>query len=156
MELKNFTLAISQIAEEKGIPKEKVLEIIESAISAAYKKEYGEKGQKILANLDLESGKVKFWQIKKVLNKKMIYSEEELEEIKEKEDIKEEEETKVKFNPERHILEKEAKKINSKIKIDEELKIPLKTYEDFGRIATQTAKQVILQKIKETEKRNDF
>jgi len=46
----------------------------------------------------------------------------------------------------------DAKKINSKIKLNEELEIPLETKEEFGRIATQTAKQVILQKIKEAER----
>ena len=47
MDIKTFTSAIAQIAEEKGIPSEKVIEIIEQAIAAAYKKDYGEKGHKI-------------------------------------------------------------------------------------------------------------
>jgi N utilization substance protein A len=161
MELKEFKLAISQIAEERGIPQEKVLETIEAAIAAAYKKEYGKKGQLIRAKLDLESGKVKFWQVKLVVDKSMIYSEEELEKLKskksEKEEIKDSAgKEKIKFNPERHILIDEAKKIDPKIKVGEELIIPLKEKEEYGRIAAQTAKQVILQKIKEVERETIF
>jgi N utilization substance protein A len=79
MDLKTFTAAIAQIAEEKGIPYDKVIESIESAIAAAYKKDYGEKGQIIKAKLDPETGKVKFWQVKLVVGEDMLYTEEELE-----------------------------------------------------------------------------
>jgi N utilization substance protein A len=61
-------------------------------------------------------------------------------------------EGKIKFNPDRHILLEEAKKIKPDIKVGEELIIPLETKIDYGRIAAQTAKQVILQKLKETER----
>ena len=153
MNLKSFTSAIAQIAEEKGIPKEKVLESIEQAIAAAYKKDYGKKGQKIKAKLDPKSGEVKFWQVKLVVDKSMILTEKELEKLKGK---KEPREGKVRFNPERHILLKEAKKINPKIKAGEELLIPLKSQKDYGRIAAQTAKQVIIQRIREAEKESIF
>lgn len=166
MDLKTFTSAVAQIAEEKGISSEKVIEIIEQAIAAAYKKDYGEKGQKIEAKLDPESGGVKFWQVKLVVDDKMLLSEEEIEEMKKKkireEEIKDEsffakssegeEEKRVRFNAERHIMIDEAKKIDPKIKSGEEIKISLKTQKDYGRIAAQTAKQVILQRIKETER----
>jgi N utilization substance protein A len=162
MNIKDFVAAVAQIAEEKGIPPEKVLETIEQALAAAYKKDYGKRGQLIRTKLDLESDKVKFWQVKLVVDKKMIYSEKELEKLKlEKTEIREEEpifakatvgKEKVRFNPERHILVEEAKKINPKIKLGEELIIPLETKEDYGRIAAQTAKQVIMQRIREAEK----
>ncbi len=163
MDIKNFTSAISQIAEEKGIPLEKVIESIETAIAAAYKKDYGEKGQMIRAKLNPETGGVKFWQIKLVVSEDMIYSEEELEKLKSvfanaaagKEKEKEKEE-KIRFNPEKHIMLKEAKKIKKGIKVGEELEMPLKTREDYGRIAAQTAKQVILQKIREAERETIF
>ncbi|MBU2635099.1 transcription termination factor NusA [Patescibacteria group bacterium] len=145
MDMKNFTSAISQIAEEKGIASEKVIDSIETAIAAAYKKDYGEKGQLIKAKLDLKTGQAKFWQVKLVVTEDMIYSNEELEE-----------EGKIRFNPERHIMLKEAKKIKSKIKAEEELEIPLKAKDDYGRIAAQTAKQVILQKIREAERETIF
>ena len=165
MDLTSFSSAIAQIAEEKGISPEKVLESIEMAIAAAYKKDYGKKGQIIKAKLDSQSGEVRFWQVKKVLDEKMIYSEKELEELKTlppKTLAKEEEKPatekakagkeKVRFNPEKHIMVKEAKKIKPKIKVGEEMEIPLETKKDYGRIAAQTAKQVILQKIKEAER----
>jgi len=150
MDLKNFTSAISQIAEEKGISQEKVFETIEFAISAAYKKDYGKKGQIIKAKLDPQTGQVKFWQVRQVLDDSMIYSEEELEKLKEKEI--EPVEGKTRFNPERHIMLEDAKKISPKIKAGEDLEEVLETREDYGRIAAQTAKQVILQKIREAEK----
>lgn len=152
MDIKSFISAISQIVEEKDIPRETVKEITEQAIAAAYKKDYGKRGQKILAELNLETGKTKFWQEKLVVNQSMILSEEELVEKKEEKDQMQEEEKKVRFNPEKHILLEEAKKENKKIKPGEVLSIPLKVKIDFGRIAAQTAKQVILQKIREAER----
>ncbi len=122
MDIKNFTAAIAQIAEEKGIPQEKVFETIEMAIAAAYKKDYGQKGQIIKAKLDSKTGSVKFWQVKQVVTEDMIYSEEELEKLQERRALPEESgtepaegEKRVRFNPEKHIMLEEAKKINSKI-----------------------------------------
>lgn len=161
MDIKNFTSAIAQIAEEKGISPEKVMETIEMAIAAAYKKDYGKKGQVVRAKLDPVSGEVKFWQIKQVVDQKMIYSESELlEEAKLKKrtetssptELEKLDEKKVRFNPEKYIMLAEAKKINSKIKVGEDLEMPLETMKDYGRIAAQTAKQVIMQRIREAEK----
>ncbi len=149
MDLKNFTSAISQIAEEKGISAEKIMESIETAIAAAYKKDYGQKGQIVKAKLDPKTGKAKFWQVKTAVTEDMIYSEEELEKLKES---KEEEDEKIRFNPEKHIMLDEAKKIKKTIKAGEELEIKLTEKKDYGRIAAQTAKQVILQKIREAER----
>jgi len=163
-DIKNFMSAIAQIAEEKSISPEKVLETIEVAIAAAYKKDYGKKGQIIKAKLDPETGDVQFKQVKIVVDKKMIYSEEELEKMKAlspEMPVKDFEkqtagEKKIRFNPEKHIMIEEAKKINPKIKIEEELETDLETKKDYGRIAAQTAKQVILQKIREAEKESVF
>ena len=146
MDLKNFTSAISQIAEEKGISPEKVIESIETAIAAAYKKDYGEKGQIIKAKLNPETGQAEFWQVKLAVTEDMIYSETETEEV----------EGKVHFNLEKHIMLEEAKKIKKSIKAGEELEMPLETKIDYGRIAAQTAKQVILQKIREAERETVF
>jgi len=165
MDLKSFTIAINQISEERGIPREKVIETIEQALASAYKKDYGKKGQLLKAKLDLDTGEVKFWQVKLVTDKKMIYSEQELEEMKKSarpEPFESREETgaekKVRFNPERHLMMEEAKKIKKGIKAGEELEFPLEAKKDssFGRIAAQTAKQVVLQKIKEIEKETIF
>ena len=161
MDLKDFTSAVKQIAEEKGISSEKILETIEQAIAAAYKKDYGKKGQIIQAKLDSESGKVKFLQIKIVVDENMIYSETELSQMEEKKDIKsekakKEEDKKIKFNSEKHIMIEEAKKTKKKIKSGDELKISLETQKDYGRIAAQTAKQVIMQKLREAERESIF
>lgn len=163
MDLKNFTSAITQIAEEKGIPQEKVIETIETALAAAYKKEYGKRGQIVKAKLNPKTGKVKFWQVKTVVDKDMIYSEKELEELRAKREqgmespeessfLGEEGAKKVRFNEERHIMIEDARKINPEVKPGEELTFDLEQKEDYGRIAAQTAKQVILQKIREAER----
>jgi len=160
MDMKNFASAIAQIAEEKGISSDKVLETIEQALAAAYKKDYGKKGQVIRAKLDEKSGQVQFWQIKIVVDEKMIYSEEELEKLIEKQELSPARDTdgngKIRFNAQKHIMIAEAKKINPKIKLEEEVIVPLEKKEDYGRIAAQTAKQVIMQRIREAEKESIF
>src|SRR3989344_2744472 len=124
IDIKSFASAIAQIAEERGISSEKILETIETAIASAYKKEYGKKGQNIKCKLEPVKGEARFWQVKLVVDDSMIYSEKELEELKEKprDELREEEgEGKVRFNPEKHITVEEAQKIKPKIKQGEEL-----------------------------------
>jgi len=149
MDLKTLTSAIMEITEERGIPKEKIMGVIEDALASAYKKEYGKKKEKFEAKLNPKTGEISFWQVKEVVKPEKVLSEKELEKIKKG---KEKPEDKVRFNPERHILLNEAKKIKKDIKEGDELKTPIKARSDFGRIAAQTAKQVILQKIKEIER----
>jgi len=163
IDLKSFTSTIAQIAEEKGISIEKVIETIELALAAAYKKDYGKKGQIIKAKISPETGEIKFWQVKQVLDKSMIYSEEELEKLKAKKVEEEPSFTeapagkeKVRFNPEKHIMIEEAKKIKPKIKPGQDIEFPLEIQRDYGRIAAQTAKQVILQRIREAERKAIF
>jgi len=163
-ELKNFTLALSQIAEEKGLSLEKIIEVVEIALAAAYKKDFGKKGEIVRAKLNPQTGDIKFWQVMLVVDESMIYSEEELAAMEEKEiqepDLEKEEEIeegkKIRFNPKKHITLEEAKKIDPKIKVSEELIFPLESKQDYGRIAAQTAKQVILQKLKEAERENIY
>jgi len=162
MDIKSFQRALAQIAEERGISPEVVIGTLEAAIATAYKKDYGKKGQKIKAKFNPVSGDVQFWQIKLVVDESMLYTEEEIEKLKEKKVIpaeeleKEGEQKKIVFNPEKHIMLEDAKKKNPKIKVTEELEIPLESKQDYGRIAAQTAKQVILQKIREAEKETIF
>ncbi len=146
MDLKSFASAMSQIAAEKEMPEEKVLDIVEQAIATAYKKEYGEKGDLIEADFDPKTGEVKFWKVKKVVSEDMILTDEELEKLKKGElsDVGE----KVRFNPKRHIMEEDTDQGEP----GDEIKEPLESKEHFGRIAAQTAKQVVLQKVKETER----
>ena len=150
LDLKNLASAILEIAEERGIPENKIVDVITEAIASAYKKEYGKKKQKIKAKLDLKSGHLDFWQIKEVVDESMILSGEETDDDLEIEDGK------VRFNSERHIMLDEAKEIEKDAKKGDEVSLPLETKADFGRIAAQTAKQVILQKIKEIEKEETF
>jgi len=160
MDKQSFLPAIEQICEEKGISKEKVLETIEVAIAAAYKKDFGHKGQNIRAKFDLGTGEVRIFQVKLVLDETMIKTEEEIEaeknltseEIEAREEGAEEGDKKVRFNPEKHEMIEEAKKINPDIKAGEELWQELESKTDFGRIAAQTAKQVIIQRIREAER----
>jgi N utilization substance protein A len=159
MDIKSFKGALAQIAEERGISPEKVIETIEAAIATAYKKDYGQKGQKIKAKFNPVSGDVKFWQVKLVVDESMLYTEKEIEEMKERKEIPQDEARageeppkKYVFNPEKHIMLADAKKDFPKIKVGEEIEIPLVSKQDYGRIAAQTAKQVILQKIREAEK----
>ena len=159
MDIKSFKGALGQIAEERGISPEKVIETIEAAIATAYKKDYGKKGQKIKAKFNPVSGDVKFWQVKLVVDNSMLYTDEEIEELKEKREIPQDEPSadgelpkKFIFNEEKHIMLADAKKDFPKIKVGEEIEIPLTSKQDYGRIAAQTAKQVILQKIREAEK----
>ncbi len=160
MDLKNLNLLVNHISEEKGLAKERVFEMVEQALAAAYKKEYGKKGQVIKAKLDPKTGKEEFWQVKLVVDEDMIYSEAELEELKNK-GIEETDEfvideasenKKVRFNLERHCMVEDAKKIKKDAKPGDELELKLETKADYGRIAAQTAKQVILQKIREAER----
>lgn len=170
MDRQSFASAIDQICEEKGISKEKVMETIEVAIAAAYKKDYGRKGQNIRATFDLDSGEVKIFQVKLVLDESMVKTEEEIEaerlameaarergeEIRETREEEETGEKKVRFNEEKHIMLDEAKKTDKKIKAGEEFLIELESRTDFGRIAAQTAKQVIIQRIREAERETIF
>ncbi len=159
MDIKSFQRALAQIAEERGISAERVIETIEAAIATAYKKDYGQKGQKIKAKFDPVSGDAQFWQVKLVVDESMLYTDEEIAEMQERkeipqEDYKEGDEgpKKYVFNPEKHILLEDAKKDYPNIQPGEEIEIPLVSKQDYGRIAAQTAKQVILQKIREAEK----
>ena len=151
MDLKSLTLAVDQLAKEKGFSAEKILEIIEQSLAAAYKKDYGEKGEFIKAKFDSVTGQADFWQVKTVVDKDMIYSKEEIEEGKNLLE-ENEEDKKIVFSDRKHIMLKDAKKINSKTKVEEEVDIALESKTEFGRIAAQTAKQVIMQRMREAEK----
>src|SRR3989344_5824026 len=153
MDLKQFASALSQISEEKGISQEKILETIDMALAAAYKKEYGEKGQIIKAKFNPKTGDVKFFQVKIIVDESMLKAE--LEEGQEEPMMEletEEGDKKIRFNEERHIMLDEARKIKKDTEIGGELEFALETHEDFGRIAAQTAKQVIIQRIREAER----
>lgn len=149
-DLKVINSVLAQLEEERGIPKEKIIEAIEMALATAYKKEYGKKGQIVRAKFDINSGKTEFYQVKIVVDETRVILEEEGEEKEEGAEAEFDERTR--FNPEHHILIQDAKKIKKDAVLDEEVVFPLEAKDDYGRIAAQTAKQVIIQKIREAEK----
>jgi transcription termination/antitermination protein NusA len=146
-DLKVINSVLQQLEEERGIPKEKVIEAIEFALASAYKKEFGKKGQIIKAIFNTDTGDVEFTQVKLVIDPENILKEDE-----EFEYVENEENPKVRFNEEQHIFPDEAKLLKNGAKIGDEIVFPLEKKADFGRIASQTAKQVIMQKIREAEK----
>ena len=150
LDLKTFKSALEQLEEERKIPKEKILDAIEQAMAAAYKKDYGKKGQIIRAKFDLETGKTDFYQVKIVVDEtiaKMDVPENEAEYS-----IKDDGDERVHFNSEHHILLEDAKQMKKGVEINDEVVFPLEAKDDYGRIAAQTAKQVIIQKIREAER----
>lgn len=162
MDLKVLKNAMEQLEEEKGVSKEAVLEAIETSLAAAYKKEYGKRGQIIRAQFNLETGETDFAQVKGVVDETTVREEDDEEDEDAPEGIgskdeptnedDEEKDERVRYNPEHHIYLTDAKKIKGDAVLDDEIVFELETRDDFGRIAAQTAKQVIIQKIREAER----
>jgi N utilization substance protein A len=153
LDLKALKAGLTQLEEEKHIPREKVLGAIEDALVAAYKKDYGKKGQIIRAKFDLDTGATDFTQIKIVADNSTVRPAD-AEDDEEEAEIEDGEEKEVlpRFNEEHHIWLEDAKKMKKDAQVGDELVFPLETKDDYGRIAAQTAKQVIIQRIREAEK----
>lgn len=151
-DLKTINTVVRELEEERGIPRDKTLEAIAMAFATAYKKEYGKKGQIVRASFEQSSGQVEFWQVKIVVDRAQVIMEDD--EDMDHQDLKDAnvDDIKIRFNPEQHMLIDDARKIKKDAQIGDELVFPLETKADFGRIAAQTAKQVIIQKIREAEK----
>ncbi|MBU2025931.1 transcription termination factor NusA [Patescibacteria group bacterium] len=152
--IKELSSAISQICDEKGIEKGRVMEIVEDALAAAYKKDYGRKGQVVKAKFDAEKQTATFFRIMEVVDESIRQMEqaEEEETEKDKKQEQDKEETLPHFNKERDIPLKEAKKIKKGASVGDELEIELEAQNSFGRVAAQNAKQVIIQKLREAER----
>ena len=154
LDIKTFRSALEQLEEERKIPKEKILDAIEAAMAAAYKKDYGKKGQIIRAKFDMETGKTEFFQIKIVVDESIaiVNGDKNKKENEREYSVKDEGDERVHFNPEHHMMLEDAKKIKKGVELNDEIIFPLEAKEDYGRIAAQTAKQVIIQKIREAER----
>jgi len=124
--------ALDQIAEEKGISKEEILSMIEASLAAAFRKDYGEKDQNIVVEFDPETMGAKAFDVKTVV--------EEVEDEQKEIDLE------------------TAKELKKKAKIGDVIKTDItpKTGTSYGRIAAQTAKQVIIQKLREAERNVQF
>ena len=153
LDLKTMKSALEQLEEERKIPKEKIIEAIEQAMAAAYKKDYGKKGQIIRAKFDMETGQTDFYQVKIVVDESIVKIPKEGEEESEEEyDVQEDGDERPRFNPEHHILVEDAKKMKKEVELNDEMVFMLEQKDDYGRIAAQTAKQVIIQRIREAER----
>lgn len=153
-DLKVIHSVLSEMEEERGISREKMMDAIEQALATAYKKEYGKRGQIVRASFDINSGATIFNQIKIVVDESMLKSEEEEDDESDRDEnfVSGDITRKVRFDPEKHIMIDNAKLIKKEVSLGDELVFPLESKDDFGRIAAQTAKQVIIQKIREAEK----
>src|SRR6185295_10692868 len=143
-DLKTLNSALEELQQERGITRDSVIDALATALAAAYRREYGKRGQIIRATMDPQSGDVEFRQAKIVVDASLVR--------KEDEEAKDENDHRSRFNPEQHIMIEDARRIKKDAQLDEEISFPLETQEDFGRIAAQAAKQVIMQKVREAER----
>lgn len=120
--------AINQLAAEKNLPKDRVMDIVTHALRAAYRKDYGTREQNIKVTIDDDNGNVTVYMVKEVI------ADDEEQEF-----------------PERQMYATEAKQYKKDPQVGEEIEIDV-TPTDYGRIAAQSAKQVIIQRIQEAEK----
>lgn len=156
--------AIRQICDEKGLTYESVLDTIQAALAAAYRKDFGEKNQNIQVEFNPETGEMKAFDVKTIVEDADLE-----EETKKWEELKAEHEAKVKeavekgepepememfkrFNPKTEWMISEAKTEYPEAKLGEVIRRPLEIPAAFGRMAAQTAKQVIMQKLREAER----
>jgi transcription termination/antitermination protein NusA len=124
----DLMIAINQIAAERGIDPNEVLEAIKYAIKTGFRADYPEEQESLL---EVEINPEEAQSIRVYANKKVV--------------------TEV-TTPATQIALKDAKKIEAKLKVDDHILVDITPSGDFGRVAAQVAKQVILQKIRESEK----
>jgi N utilization substance protein A len=143
-DLKVINSVLAELEETRGISRASLIEAIEAALATAYKKEYGKKGQLIKATFDIATGQAEFFQVKIVADDSTVIMDED-EEVADTD-------TREYYSPEKHILLADAKRMKKDAQLGEEIVFPIESKGDYGRIAAQTAKQVIMQKIREAEK----
>jgi transcription termination/antitermination protein NusA len=129
MAISPFVAAIQQLAIEKNIPEERVFDAVEAALAAAYRRDFGHQDQVIRVRMNRETGVFEVMQVFEI-----VADEESLTE------------------KQRQILLADAQLLNEDAKVGEEFIVDLPHQAEFGRIAAQTAKQVIVQRIREIER----
>ena len=160
--MSEITKAIQSLCDEKNLSYEAVMETIETALAAAYRKDFGNKQQNIKVKFDPETGDMQAWDVKTVVGD---IAEEELEKAQEQlterrqkakdegRELTDEDTADLpRFNPKTELMLAAAKEFKKKAELGEVLEIPLEIPHAFGRMAAQTAKQVIIQKIREAER----
>lgn len=130
LDLQNINAALEIVSAEKKIPKEKLLEIIEAAIKTAYKRDYASKEAEVNVHIDMQTGKLEISITKEV--------------------VEEVEDEDLEISYEEIGGEDSGYEIGDMVEID--VSDDVESLEDFGRIAAQAAKNVIVQKMSETEK----
>ncbi len=170
--MSEITKAIQALCDEKNLSYDAVMETIEAALAAAYRKDFGNKQQNIKVKFDPETADMKAWDVKTVVEDidadVLEKAQEELSARREKareenRELTEEETADLpRFNPKLEMMKTAAKEIQKsakggsasggKVKVGDVLEIPLEITHEFGRMAAQTAKQVIIQKIREAER----
>lgn len=157
LDIKALKIAIEQLESERRIARDKLIDAIEQSLAAAYKKEYGRKGQVVRSHIDLDAGTVSFDQVKTVVDETLVRFVDTSEEgsegdlSRQSSEGAETDEREV-FNEEKHLLLEDARIMKSDAQVGDEIVFNLEPKDDFGRIAAQTAKQVIIQRIREAER----
>lgn len=126
---KEFDAAINQICDEKGISRDVVFGTVEAALAAAYRKDYGKPNENVRAKYNSKTGNFDLFDVKEV--------------VADDAEIK---------DARKEIILSEAKQKKKKIKVGDEIVTPIEPPGDYGRVAAQTAKQVIIQRIREAER----
>ncbi len=159
IDLKTINAVLGEF-EDRGISRATMVEAIESAMATAYKREYGKRGQVVRSHLDLNTGTIAFEQVKTVVDDTTVRfpaPDEKVEEHEHHHSFHGEEEHLAdgelpRFDSEKHILLTDARLMKRGVAVAEEIIFPLEPQDEFGRIAAQTAKQVVIQKVREAEK----
>lgn len=136
MQTSPILMAIHQICEEKNIPVSAVVETIEQALASAYRKDFGEPNQNIKVEFDPVTGTSRIFDVKTVVAGPA--------------------EGETEINTKKEILLSDAKKIKKDAVVGDEIRTELPVPEEYGRVAAQTAKQVIIQRLREAEREMVF
>jgi N utilization substance protein A len=127
LDLKQLTAMVGVIAEEKGLPEDVVLDVVQMAIAAAWRRDNGDKDMNVRALLDVNTGKAKVFVSREVIEDGLAY------------------------NPATEMPLEEALKLNPEAKIGDQVEEATEVT-SFGRVASMAAKQVVIQRLREAER----
>lgn len=147
MAISPFAAAINQLADERGLPRDVIVDSIQAAVAAAYRKEYGHPEQEIRAELNEETGKFHVFQQFEVIDPAA-----KAEELAKAAEEAGEEPKEFFQNTHAQLTVEEAREMKKGAKVGEIIETELEPHDEFGRIAAMTAKQVISQRLREAEK----
>ncbi len=153
MDNKKFKLAVDNLSKEKGIDKEVIYDAMELALTSAYKKNYHSLSN-VRVDINRETGEIKIFSYKTVVFNEMYEKEDgvlEKEIVTDEDGNEKEVEKEFYFDDRIHITLEDARKQVPDIKVGETIEKEV-TPKDFGRVAAATAKQVVVQKIREAER----